>query len=168
MHIKYSTYVSPLGTLYLYGWGRHVVRLDFEQVPVDAPYFAKYFTSIDVSEGTSPVIETLKGELEAYFYKKSKSFSVPFRLFGTEFRQNVWRLLCDVPYGQTATYGALAARLGKPRACRAVGGAIHNNPLALVVPCHRVIGADGSLTGFGGGLDRKAYLLQLEGIHYTK
>ena len=84
-------------------------------------------------------------------------------LSGTQFQKNVWGALRDIPYGQTVSYGALAVRLGTPLASRAVGLANGRNPVSIVVPCHRVVGADGSLTGYGGGLDRKRFLLDLEG-----
>ena len=87
---------------------------------------------------------------------------MPVHLSGTAFQRKVWAALREIPYGETATYGEIAARIGNPRACRAVGTANHNNPISIVVPCHRVIGADGGLTGYGGGLAVKAYLLALE------
>ncbi|WP_443043262.1 methylated-DNA--[protein]-cysteine S-methyltransferase [Streptomyces sp. HM190] len=103
-------------------------------------------------------------QLAAYFAGELKEFRLPTRAEGTEFRQRVWAALDDVPYGATTTYGAIASRIGAPRAAvRAVGGAIGANPLLILRPCHRVIGADGTLTGYAGGLDRKRQLLGLEG-----
>ncbi|MFF7970920.1 methylated-DNA--[protein]-cysteine S-methyltransferase [Streptomyces sp. NPDC007905] len=104
-------------------------------------------------------------QLAAYFAGELQQFRLPLRTHGTEFRERVWAALDSVPYGATATYGQIAARIGAPRAAvRAVGGAIGANPLLIVRPCHRVIGADGSLTGYAGGLDRKIQLLTLEGV----
>ncbi|MFJ7044543.1 methylated-DNA--[protein]-cysteine S-methyltransferase [Streptomyces sp. NPDC101112] len=104
-------------------------------------------------------------QLAAYFAGELKEFRLESRAEGTEFRQRVWAALDDVPYGATTTYGAIASRIGAPRAAvRAVGGAIGANPLLILRPCHRVIGADGSLTGYAGGLDRKRLLLGLEGV----
>ncbi|WP_200301777.1 methylated-DNA--[protein]-cysteine S-methyltransferase [Streptomyces adelaidensis] len=104
-------------------------------------------------------------QLAAYFAGELKEFRLELRGEGTDFRQRVWAALDDVPYGATTTYGAIAARIGAPRAAvRAVGGAIGANPLLILRPCHRVIGADGSLTGYAGGLDRKRHLLGLEGV----
>jgi methylated-DNA-[protein]-cysteine S-methyltransferase len=104
-------------------------------------------------------------QLAAYFAGELKEFRLELRAEGTEFRERVWAALDDVPYGATTTYGEIAARIGASRAAvRAVGGAIGANPLLIVRPCHRVIGADGSLTGYAGGLERKTRLLALEGI----
>lgn len=101
-------------------------------------------------------------QLREYFTGVRKEFDLPVHLKGTEFRQKVWAALQTIPYGETRTYGELAKQIGNPKASRAVGGANHNNPVVIVVPCHRVIGADGSLVGFGCGLDMKEYLLELE------
>ncbi|MER5429584.1 methylated-DNA--[protein]-cysteine S-methyltransferase [Streptomyces sp. NPDC002588] len=104
-------------------------------------------------------------QLAAYFAAELKEFRLPLRAEGTEFRERVWAALDTVPYGSTTTYGEIAARVGASRAAvRAVGGAIGANPLLIVRPCHRVIGADGTLTGYAGGLDRKIRLLELEGV----
>lgn len=103
-------------------------------------------------------------QLAAYFAGELKEFQLELRSAGTEFRERVWAALDSVPYGATTTYGEVAARIGAPRAAvRAIGGAIGANPLLIVRPCHRVIGADGSLTGYAGGLERKRQLLTLEG-----
>ncbi|MDN0200821.1 methylated-DNA--[protein]-cysteine S-methyltransferase [Streptomyces sp. S.PNR 29] len=110
--------------------------------------------------------DTLFGEaeeqLEAYFAGELKEFTLPLRLSGTPFQRSVWDQLCRIPYGETRTYGDLAAALGNPTASRAVGLANGRNPIGIIVPCHRVIGAGGSLTGYGGGLDRKKRLLDFE------
>ncbi|MFF8863160.1 methylated-DNA--[protein]-cysteine S-methyltransferase [Streptomyces sp. NPDC015139] len=103
-------------------------------------------------------------QLAAYFAGELKEFRLPLRAEGTEFRQRVWAALDEVPYGATVTYGEIAARIGAQRmAVRAVGGAIGANPLLIVRPCHRVIGANGAMTGYAGGLERKVWLLTLEG-----
>ncbi|MER5831704.1 methylated-DNA--[protein]-cysteine S-methyltransferase [Streptomyces sp. NPDC002130] len=110
--------------------------------------------------------ETLFGEtekqLKAYFAGDLKEFTVPLRLAGTPFQRTVWDQLCRIPYGETRTYGQLADALGAPTASRAVGLANGRNPIGIIVPCHRVIGANGSLTGYGGGLERKQRLLDFE------
>ncbi|GAB1338573.1 methylated-DNA--[protein]-cysteine S-methyltransferase [Streptomyces sp. E-15] len=104
-------------------------------------------------------------QLAAYFAGELTAFRLPLRATGTAFRQRVWDALDEVPYGVTATYGEIAARIGAPRtAVRAVGGAIGANPLLIVRPCHRVIGANGAMTGYAGGLERKVWLLTLEGV----
>lgn len=102
-------------------------------------------------------------QLEAYFAGELTQFDVEMRLEGTEFQLEVWAALRTIPYGQTRSYGWLARQIGRPGASRAVGAANGRNPIGIIVPCHRVIGADGSLTGYGGGLDRKRALLELEG-----
>jgi methylated-DNA-[protein]-cysteine S-methyltransferase len=104
-------------------------------------------------------------QLDAYFAGELTEFDLRLRLEGTDFQRTVWAGLCDIPYGETSSYGELAARIGRPKASRAVGLANGRNPIAIVVPCHRVIGASGSLTGYGGGLDRKQTLLDLERSH---
>ncbi len=103
-------------------------------------------------------------QLQEYFAGKRREFDLPLRLAGTEFQQRVWRELTNIPFGQTRSYGQLAKRLNNPNGSRAVGLANGRNPIAIIVPCHRVIGADGSLTGFGGGIDRKEWLLTHEGL----
>ncbi len=105
--------------------------------------------------------ETRK-QLEEYFDGKRKEFNLPILLRGTEFQKKVWQGLCTIPYGETRSYKELAELVGNPKAVRAVGGANNKNPIMIIVPCHRVIGADGSLVGFGGGLEVKKYLLELE------
>lgn len=101
-------------------------------------------------------------QLRAYFAGDLKRFNLPLRIAGTPFQNAVWSALRDIPYGETLSYGELARRIGRPAASRAVGAANGANPLPIVVPCHRVIGADGSLTGFGGGIETKRYLLRHE------
>jgi methylated-DNA-[protein]-cysteine S-methyltransferase len=101
-------------------------------------------------------------QLGQYFARERTAFDLPLAMDGTDFQRRVWSALREIPYGQTTSYGALADRLGQPGAARAVGLANGRNPIAVIVPCHRVIGADGSLTGFGGGLPRKRKLLELE------
>ncbi|CAL9603059.1 methylated-DNA--[protein]-cysteine S-methyltransferase [Streptomyces sp. enrichment culture] len=101
-------------------------------------------------------------QLEAYFRGELKEFTVRLRLHGTEFQRRVWQQLARIPYGETRTYGQLADALGNPAASRAVGLANGKNPVGIIVPCHRVVGADGGLTGYGGGLERKQRLLDLE------
>jgi len=101
-------------------------------------------------------------QLTAYFAGKLRRFDVPLSPQGTAFQQQVWRALCEIPYGETISYGALAQRIGNPNAVRAVGLANGSNPIAIIIPCHRVIGSNGSLTGYGGGLPTKKALLELE------
>ena len=104
----------------------------------------------------------LARQLAEYFAGKRTDFDLPLSATGTEFQESVWRALQDIPYGETVSYGTIATRVGRPTAVRAVGAANGANPIAIVIPCHRVIGADGSLTGYGGGEARKKWLLALE------
>ena len=113
----------------------------------------------------TPLFLQAQRELEEYFAGRRSSFSVPLSMHGTPFQMAVWEALRTIPYGETRSYATLAVQIGRPRACRAVGMANHVNPLPIFVPCHRVVGADGRLTGYAGGLDVKKYLLKLEGAY---
>jgi methylated-DNA-[protein]-cysteine S-methyltransferase len=106
-------------------------------------------------------------QLDAYFAGEQTDFDLATTLHGTEFQRRVWASLCEIPYGETISYGELARWVGNPKASRAVGLANGRNPVAIIVPCHRVIGANGSLTGYGGGLERKVWLLEHEAAHRT-
>lgn len=101
-------------------------------------------------------------QITEYLNGQRREFDFPYLLQGTEFQRKVWRALCAIPYGETRTYGEIAAAVGNPKACRAVGMANHQNPILIAVPCHRVIGANGKMVGYGSGLDMKEALLQLE------
>lgn len=113
-------------------------------------------------EKRTPILETTLAELDAWFAGTLKAFSVPVNLSGTAFQKDVWNAIAKIPYGERRTYGEIARRIDKPNAARAVGGACNRNPVPIIIPCHRVIGANGSLTGFGGGLEIKKELLALE------
>lgn len=115
----------------------------------------------------APVSACLR-QLDEYFRGTRKTFSVALDLRGTDFQMNIWRLLLDIPYGRTASYREIAAAAGNARATRAVGGANHRNPVSIIVPCHRVVGSDGRLTGYGGGLWRKEWLLAHERRRATR
>ncbi len=147
-----AVHETPLGPLTLTATERGLTALHF---PGRAPV-------IDVAEGTTPSLDTARAELDAYFAGDLRAFTVALDLAGTAFQRDVWALLRTIPYGQTTTYGELAARLGGPGRVRAVAGAIARTPVPIVIPCHRVVGADGALTGYLGGLQRKEALLTLE------
>ncbi|QJR80752.1 methylated-DNA--[protein]-cysteine S-methyltransferase [Alteromonas pelagimontana] len=106
-------------------------------------------------------------QLQAYFAGKLQRFDLPLSMQGTPFQQQVWRALSEVEFGTTASYGIIAQKVGRPKGARAVGMANGRNPIAIVVPCHRIIGSNGRLTGYAGGMQRKAYLLNLEGVPVT-
>ena len=117
----------------------------------------------DWREGDNAILRETRAQLEDYFAGRRRDFALPLGPRGTGFQRGVWHTLADIPYGTTISYAQLAQRVGKASAIRAVGAANGRNPLPIVLPCHRVVGSDGSLTGFGGGLPTKRFLLELEG-----
>ena len=124
------------------------------------------FSGGETQRPSTPLLKEAVSQLTAYFAGQRQVFELPLSPRGTAFQKQVWDALCRVPYGQTCSYGQLAHAIGRDRACRAVGMANHRNPLPIFIPCHRCVGADGSLTGYAGGLAAKKYMLQLEGaIH---
>jgi methylated-DNA-[protein]-cysteine S-methyltransferase len=143
-------YESPIGNVVLNVTESGVSEIYFSDGPVRAVF------------GENPIVGVCVEQLDAYFRGVRKAFSVPLDLRGSEFRMKTWRALLQIPYGETSTYGRIATAIGSPKAVRAVGGANHNNPVSVIVPCHRVIGSDGGLTGYGGGLHRKQWLLEHE------
>ena len=116
----------------------------------------------EFTEGTSAVIEATVTQLDEYFAGERREFDVPLMFAGTEFQKQVWNELLQIPFSRTTTYGELARRIGHPAAVRAIANAVGSNALSVLVPCHRVIGADGALTGYAGGLSAKRHLLALE------
>lgn len=120
------------------------------------------------AQDASPLLDAAEAQLREYFAGARRTFDLPLAPHGTAFQQRVWAALRAIPYGETRTYGELAAAIGNPNASRAVGMANHRNPLPIVIPCHRVIGANGTLTGYAGGLEIKRRLLALEGINILK
>jgi methylated-DNA-[protein]-cysteine S-methyltransferase len=154
--MNYSYLDTPIGTLLVAGDEKAVRRIDF-------PKNGKARTpDRDWTESSrGPVGQAVK-QLREYFAGRRAEFDLPLAPSGTEFQRTVWRNLQDIPYGETISYGELAKRVGNPKASRAVGAANGQNPIPIVIPCHRVIGANGKLTGFGGGLPTKEALLALE------
>ena len=120
------------------------------------------------AQDASPLLDAAEAQLREYFAGARRTFDLPLAPRGTAFQQRVWAALRAIPYGETRTYGELAAAIGSPNANRAVGMANHRNPIPIVIPCHRVIGANGTLTGYAGGLEIKRRLLALEGINILK
>jgi len=114
------------------------------------------------SEKLSSLLQEASKQLQEYLDGKRKAFSLPLEAKGTPFQKRVWKELQRIPYGECISYGELAKRIGNPKAARAVGMANHNNPIGIIIPCHRVIGKNGKLVGYAGGMDKKAYLLELE------
>lgn len=120
------------------------------------------------AQDASPLLDAAEAQLREYFAGARRTFDLPLAPHGTAFQQRVWAALRAIPYGETRTYGELAAAIGNPSASRAVGMANHRNPIPIIIPCHRVIGANGTLTGYAGGLEIKRRLLALEGINILK
>ena len=159
-----SRYHSPMGGILLAGDGNGLTGLWFE----GQKYFALHLDK-EQEEREIPLFELAKGWLDVYFSGREPDFSVPLHLMGTAFQKEVWEILRSIPYGHTMTYGEIAKQLAEKRglphmSAQAVGGAVGRNPISILVPCHRVVGADGSLTGYAGGLDKKGRLLKLEGV----
>jgi methylated-DNA-[protein]-cysteine S-methyltransferase len=154
--IRYRHLATPIGRLLLAGSGEGLLRIEFESGKTNRGPRPEWRRDDDCLGGA---VEQLRD----YFAGRRRDFDLRLDPRGTEFQLRTWRALRDIPYGATATYADIARAIGKPKAVRAVGAANGRNPLPIVVPCHRVIGSDGSLTGFGGGTDVKRKLLQLEG-----
>lgn len=150
-------YASPLGPILLAADETGLTGLWFE----GQKYFPS-FLGVDYQEKETPVLTETARWLDVYFSGKDPDILPPLHPQGSPFRQAVWNILLTIPRGQTMTYGEIARRLGVHSA-QAVGGAVGHNPISILIPCHRVVGSDGSLTGYAGGLDRKTRLLQLEG-----
>lgn len=152
--VHFRTMDSPVGTLTLAGHGGRLQHLRM----VDQTYEP----SRDGWEAHDAHFGDAVAQLEAYFAGDLLDFDLDLDLVGTEFQRKVWAALLSIPYGETRSYGQIAAQIGSPGASRAVGLANGHNPIGIIVPCHRVIGANGSLTGYGGGLDKKKQLLEME------
>lgn len=159
-NMYYSIIESPIGPIRLVGNEKGLKYLNFlkgkkrVEIPVDWIENNEFFW-----EATR--------QLEAYFSGKLQSFDLKLSPEGTDFQKSVWKALCEIPYGETRTYKEIAESIRKPKAYRAVGLANNRNPIAIVIPCHRVIGSDGKLTGYASGLDIKEFLLRLEKVNYS-
>ncbi len=151
MKTRNMFYDSPLGRILITQEGPAITELQFlEEEP-------------SCETGETALLKAAALQLDEYFRGERKHFALPLAPKGTAFQQRVWEALQGIPYGETRSYGQIAQAVGNGGAARAVGMANNRNPIAIVIPCHRVIGADGKLVGYGGGLDKKAYLLELEG-----
>lgn len=157
MSLVFKIIDSPVGKLKLVASDSGLVAILWEN---DKPGRVRLGELVE--DERHPVLLAAERQLEEYFGAKRKSFSVALDMRGTTFQKNVWETLLAIPFGETRSYGALAKQLGNPQATRAVGAATGRNPLSIVVPCHRLVGSSGKLTGFAGGLETKAHLLDLE------
>jgi len=155
--VRYTLAPSPVDDLLVMSDGEALTGLYMSDQRYSPQIAADW-----VRDDGLPVFAAAREQLDAYFAGELRRFELPLAVGGTAFQRRVWKALTTIPYGSTTTYGGLAKELGRPAASRAVGMANGRNPVCIVIPCHRVIGADGSLTGFGGGLPRKIRLLELE------
>ena len=146
----FTTTSSPIGTLSIAAEDGFITDIIFGSRVQDAAF------------GTCEILDTAVSQLNEYFEKTRTKFDLPLKFGGTAFQNSVWRELLSIPYGETIYYKTLAERVGNGKACRAVGMANNKNPIPIVIPCHRVVGANGSLTGYASGLDVKKFLLELE------
>jgi methylated-DNA-[protein]-cysteine S-methyltransferase len=151
----FTTVESPVGELLMVGDGAALHGLYMQEAPKPAAVQPKWRAS-------PAAFDDVRRQLAEYFAGARTVFDVSLALEGTPFQRAVWSALGEIPYGQTISYGELARRIGRPSAVRAVGLANGRNPVGVIVPCHRVVGADGALTGYGGGIERKRFLLELE------
>ena len=160
-----SHYPSPIGNMLLAADEMGLTGLWFEGQKYFAPDLDK-----EPEEKEIPLFEKIKQWLDIYFSGREPDFTIPLHFTGTDFQNEVWEILCTIPYGHTMTYGEIAkqiaAKKGLPHmSAQAVGGAVGHNRISIIVPCHRVVGADGSLTGYAGGIEKKAKLLKLEKVN---
>lgn len=163
-HIAIDYVKTPLGELVLGAWGEQLCLCDWRYRKMRARIDARITHQLDavMHETPAPVTEMAKSQLADYFAGTRRHFELPLLMVGSDFQHRVWHALLEVPYGTKASYLALAARMGRPEAVRAVAAANGANALAIIVPCHRIIGSDGELTGYAGGLEAKRQLLALE------
>ena len=164
--IRTRIYESPCGSLLLGSYGDRLCLCDWlaGRRHVGVERRLERLLRAGFVEETSPATEEAARQLDEYFAGRRRAFDVPLLFAGTEFQKTVWGELLKIPYGETVSYGCIARRIGMPKAVRAVANANGANPLSVFVPCHRVIGSDRSLTGYGGGIEVKRRLLELEGV----
>ncbi len=164
--IHYRSMSGPLGDVLLRAEDGHLTGMFFagQKYHPAGPFDTAAFHTAAFDARDARVLAQAEQELTEYFAGARQRFTVPLRLAGSVFQQQVWQALCEIPFGQTISYGQLALALGlSPGHARAVGSAVGRNPISVIVPCHRVLGANGALTGYAGGADRKQALLRLEG-----
>ena len=154
---RFTYYDSPLGTVTLQANEQGLLGVWFETHTTKPE-------DLGIQEDSFPIFQSVKEQLERYFAGEAVQFDVPIAATGTPFQQSVWHALTTIPYGETWSYAQLADAIGNPKAVRAVGLANGKNPVSVIVPCHRVIGKNGKLTGYAGGIERKQRLLAIEGI----
>jgi methylated-DNA-[protein]-cysteine S-methyltransferase len=163
--IHYLEHPSPVGPLRIAASADGLVALYMQGQRHRPAEVDPAWRPVDAESAASSTLDETRRQLDDYFAGRRTTFALPLATTGTVFQQAVWAALRDIGYGRTISYGELARRIGRPAAVRAVGLANGRNPVSIVVPCHRVIGADGSMTGYGGGVERKIHLLALEAAH---
>lgn len=151
-----------MGIVYYYQYDLGKIGIEEQDGKITVLYLPGEEGPLDREVSETPLLKEGERQLKAYFSGKLKDFSLPLDPLGTDFMKRVWNSLCEIPYGQTVSYKEIAQRIGSPKAARAVGQANNRNPIPIFIPCHRVIGADGSMVGYGGGLAIKKFLLDLE------
>jgi methylated-DNA-[protein]-cysteine S-methyltransferase len=161
---RFDQFSDPLGVAVAVARGGRLAGLVHYPTPELALGYRERFWPHAVHDPGAPPLPEVRRQLAEYLAGGRRAFDLPLDLAGTEFQRLCWQELLRIPFGETRTYGEIARRIGRPAAVRAVGQANHDNPVGVIVPCHRVIGADGSLTGYGGGLEMKRALLELEGV----
>lgn len=157
--------ITPIGVMIAMATDEAICLLDFfdsKTLLIDQTIVMQHFKVTDDEEKDTPLLLELAHQLNEYFAKERKEFTLPIELIGTSFQQKVWKMLQIIPYGETRTYKEQAIAVGNPKGVRAVANANAKNRISIIVPCHRVIGTNGTLTGYAGGLDRKKFLLDLE------
>lgn len=157
----WAVYSCPLGALLAVARNGRLASLSFFDSRHEAALAARRLMDAAEDRSAEP-LPALEAQLREYFAGRRRGFDLPLEPAGTDFQRAVWRVLREVPWGETRSYAELAEAAGRPGAARAVGGAMNANPIAIVLPCHRVVGAGGDLTGYGAGLERKRWLLELE------
>lgn len=163
--LAYCEVETPVGPITLIRKNSSLIRMDFGRYQNKKEHIEKWFKKHSLQK---ELLKTEKGfdiimkQIEEYFKGERQHFSINYQFYGTAFQQKVWNALTTIPYGKTCSYLDISTYIGAPKAVRAVGGANNKNPLSIIVPCHRVIGKDGKMVGYGGGLERKEYLLTFE------
>lgn len=162
--LYYTTANSPRGDVIIMAAEEGIVWTSTPRTPIqNAQIWAKKHLKAEIKENNElPILKKTKQQLEDYFDGKKVEFTVPFIMTGTDFQKAVWTAMLNIPYGKTKSYGEVARLIGRPAAVRALGAACGSNPIAILIPCHRIVGSNGKLTGYGGGLPTKEWLLKLE------
>lgn len=157
-----TDYASPLGDLLIASDGEAICGVWF----LDQKHFKSSVDGDMIQKDDLAIFKTVKRWFDDYFNGLNPEISFKLKPHGSDFRRKVWKILAEIPYGETLTYGEIAKRISPAMSARAVGGAVGHNPIAVLIPCHRVLGADGNLTGYAGGIFRKCELLKLEKIKF--